>query len=547
MLRKSNFFLNTGTQATKEEIQGLLILIKTVSELVQRRNQQRRPLSLEQNLFTLISALMYAMVPTTAYRLLGDGTQSRPGGSCFASKHGDVESQFEQYVSFFFCILLFFPVKTKHTHTHEHRYVKTEMAASRAQGSVFLIVGLQKWKNRGRAEASSCLREARKRGACRFIESQIRGPCARFEDADTWMFSMVQTRHVLLQYFDFLTSHKKDECIRKVETREQMQKQRKLTGSVQNQDHVDALEDLLEVFSAICRARPIEDVNQFLGINSSSPTALVEGNELTIATTTQTYPLRRLLIHAGNRLQHSYGHYVSFVELLTSLALGSEQSASDVFDMMQDGEDEGFFDCNFTVFFKKMYSVTDLYSSSKMSSMATPRQQNRRNDRGEEEDGVKDGGPGPLSPRVERSFRATFRLICAVMRSPKVALKLHDQKVYMATQTSRGISSLRVLFNLLDCPLDLGTKACVIDIINMFARSRPEWTQEIYQFVEIRHCFGLAEDTVEIDSAGSKLSRRDFKARPFNVRYELEQMEAFDKTYVRCSISSLLTQISKSH
>ena len=96
MLRKSNFFLNTGTQATKEEIQGLLILIKTVSELVQRRNQQRRPLSLEQNLFTLISALMYAMVPTTAYRLLGDGTQSRPGGSCFASKHGDVESQFEQ-------------------------------------------------------------------------------------------------------------------------------------------------------------------------------------------------------------------------------------------------------------------------------------------------------------------------------------------------------------------------------------------------------------------------------------------------------------------
>ena len=87
-----------------------------MSELVQRRNQQRRPLSLEQNLFTLISALMYAMVPTTAYRLLGDGTQSRPGGSCFASKHGDVESQFEQYVSFF-CILLFFPVKTKHTHT----------------------------------------------------------------------------------------------------------------------------------------------------------------------------------------------------------------------------------------------------------------------------------------------------------------------------------------------------------------------------------------------------------------------------------------------
>ena len=28
------------------------------------------------------------------------------------------------------------------------------------------------------------------------------------------------------------------------------------------------------------------------------------------------------------------------MELLTSLALGSEQSASDVFDMMQDGEDE---------------------------------------------------------------------------------------------------------------------------------------------------------------------------------------------------------------
>ena len=151
---------------------------------------------------------------------------------------------------------------------------------------------------------------ARKRGACRFIESQIRGPCARFEDTDTWMFSMVRTRHVLLQYFDFLTSHKKDECIRKVETREQMQKQRKLTGSVQNQDHVDALEDLMEVFSAICRARPIEDVNQFLGIHSSS-TALVEGNELS-TTTSQTYPLRRLLIHAGNRLQHSYGHYVEF-------------------------------------------------------------------------------------------------------------------------------------------------------------------------------------------------------------------------------------------
>ena len=105
--------MNTGTQATKEEIQGLLILIKTVSELVQRRNQQRRPLSLEQNLFTLISALMYAMVPTTAYRLLGDGTQSRPGGSCFASKHGDVESQFEQYV---FSTLS--PVTAQHTHTH---------------------------------------------------------------------------------------------------------------------------------------------------------------------------------------------------------------------------------------------------------------------------------------------------------------------------------------------------------------------------------------------------------------------------------------------
>ena len=112
---------------------------------------------------------------------------------------------------------LHFPLLQHNTHTHTiYRYCKTEMAASRAQGSVFLIVGLQKWKNRGRAEASSCLREARKRGACRFIESQIRGPCARFEDADTWMFSMVQTRHVLLQYFDFLTSHKKDECIRKV-------------------------------------------------------------------------------------------------------------------------------------------------------------------------------------------------------------------------------------------------------------------------------------------------------------------------------------------
>ena len=118
MLRKSNFFLNTGTQATKEEIQGLLILIKTVSELVQRRNQQRRPLSLEQNLFTLISALMYAMVPTTAYRLLGDGTQSRPGGSCFASKHGDVESQFEQYVSFFLYFTIFPCQNETHTHTN---------------------------------------------------------------------------------------------------------------------------------------------------------------------------------------------------------------------------------------------------------------------------------------------------------------------------------------------------------------------------------------------------------------------------------------------
>jgi len=515
-----------GTQATKEEIQGLLILIKTASELVQRRNQQRRPLALEQNLFTLLSALMYAMVPAKTHRLLGDGSQNRPGGSCYASKHGDVETQLKQYV-------------------------RTDMAASRAQGSVFLILGLQIWKNRGRAEASSCLREARKRGACRFLESQIRGPCSRFEDADTWMFAMSRTRHVLLQYFDFLTSHKKDECIRKVETREQMEKQRKLTGNVQNRDHVDALEDLMEAFAAICRARPIEDVNQFLGVHhSNSNTESLD--EFTTTTTTSTYPLRQLLIHAGNRLQHSYGHYVSFVELLTSLALGSESSASDVFDMMQDGEEEGFFDCNFTVFFKKMYSVTDLYSSSTTNSATTPQQRNRGRDDGiEDEDGgsIEDGGPGPLSPRVERSFRSTFRLICAVMRSPKVALKLHDQKVYMASQTSRGISSIRVLFNLLDCPLDLATKACVVDIINMFARSRPEWTQEIYQFMEIRHCFGLADDTIEDDSmvrrGTSKLPRRDFKARPFNVRYELEQMESFDKTYVyllilECYISFFL-------
>lgn len=175
--------------------------------------------------------------------------------------------------------------------------------------------------------------------------------------------------------------------------------------------------------------------------------------------------------------------------------------------------------------------MTDLYSSNGNSSSSSPARQRGRDVRGEEEGS--NAGPGPLSPRVERSFRATFHLICALMRSPRVALKLHDHKVVTPTQTTRGISPIRILFNLLDCPLDLSTKARVMDIINMFARSRPEWTQEIYQFVEIRHCFGLAEDSLveRHPRRGGKRNQDDFSAKPFDVRYELEQMEAFEKTY----------------
>ena len=163
---------------------------------------------------------------------------------------------------------------------------------------------------------------------------------------------MVRTRHVLLQYFDFLTSHKKDECIRKVETREQMQKQRKLTGSVQNQDHVDALEDLMEVFRQSVEHVP--DVNQFLYslfLHCARRGKRVIDDDITNLSS-------ETLIHAGNRLQHSYGHYVSFVN--PDISLGSEQSASDVFDMMQDGEDEASSIVILRCFSRNGH-VTDLY------------------------------------------------------------------------------------------------------------------------------------------------------------------------------------------
>eukprot|EP00939_MAST-03C_sp_MAST-3C-sp1_P002166 g2166.t1 len=490
LLGESFMFIYASTQATEREVRGLLRLIKATVEKIQVKQRQSRPVRYEKVLASLFCALLYALDFDDA-SLLGDGNGDgeRPGGPSahlsarFYAELGSILSEFRTLgPGFKSIVFLAFGL---------HHFQRAKRASD------------TRVQKESRTTAKKILDDARDNGSCRFLGALIRGPCSSYQDADSLLYATAKIRSALLQYFEFLTQDERgyDESpVSRLVTREELMRRAKREGvNLTSYSESDTLEDLMEAYASSLLLRPLDE-----------PVCPID-NETEHEDTIACHAVRQIIIHAMDKLSHSYGHYNAILDFLTAIATGGPRAAYSVYVMV--GRTE-FKDCNFKHFFQTM-----LRASNSLSSPNEPTTTGSASWDGDEN---RDDSMKRMSEENELTFQAIFRLVTAVLQSPHVAAELYNTPVKLPDSSNQGLNLLRVLFDFLNCTLEPATRAGIVRVITMFAKCHVDCCLDIYDQLEGRELLGLSRSVGHRSLAGGCDLLRELKMNEsLNKKYDL--------------------------
>ena len=106
-------------------------------------------------------------------------------------------------------------------------------------------------------QAADRLKKAHQLGACHFLAGQCRSVCGRQQDPNTRLTQAFIVQHLLLNYMGYMVSFDgQSKAIEKLLPRIEVQLKAQMSDTPTVVAQEDALEDLLEAFTAVMRLIP---------------------------------------------------------------------------------------------------------------------------------------------------------------------------------------------------------------------------------------------------------------------------------------------------